>query len=137
MAGPVEKLQQLATIEKEIAAALHSAGQALQELSKDNKPSQKQVENHTTTFIKTLEGVESGLTKQINYLTQVSTGQPHEGSSYAAQKDLQMAYHRIEHVRSRLNELEKLHSDPGIPRVGTFTKSYTMPAMHSDQQQYP
>lgn len=49
-------------------------GQALQELSKD-KPSMKQVESHTTNFIKTLEGVESGLTKQINYLTQVSTGE--------------------------------------------------------------
>ncbi len=34
-------------------------------------------------------------------------GQPYEGSSYAAQKDLQMAFHRIEHVRSRLCELEK------------------------------
>lgn len=85
-------------------------GQALQELSKD-KPSMKQVESHTTNFIKTLEGVESGLTKQINYLTQVSTGQPHEGSCYAAQKDLLMAMHRVEHVKSRLNELEKIHNE--------------------------
>lgn len=34
-------------------------------------------------------------------------GQPHEGSIYASQKVLQMAWHRLEHVRSRLNELEK------------------------------
>ena len=38
-------------------------------------------------------------------------GQPHEGSSYAAQKDLQMAFHRLEHVRSRLSDLEKMKSE--------------------------
>ena len=35
-------------------------------------------------------------------------GQPHEGSCYAAQKDMQMAYHRQEHVKSRLAELDRL-----------------------------
>ncbi len=36
------------------------------------------------------------------YTHHLFAGQPHEGSSYAAQKDLQMAFHRLEHVRSRL-----------------------------------
>jgi len=35
------------------------------------------------------------------------TGQAHEGSSYAAQKTLQMAWHRSEHARSKVNELER------------------------------
>lgn len=77
------------------------------ELSKE-KSSQKQAENHTQTFLKTLGAVESKLTDQINYLTQVSTGQPHEGSGYASQKVLQMAWHRLEHARSRVNELDRL-----------------------------
>lgn len=47
------------------------------------------------------------LSEQINYLTQVSTGQPHEGSGYASAKVLQMAWHRISHVRSRVRELEE------------------------------
>lgn len=34
----------------------------------------KNVESHTTTFIKTLVEVEKKLTGHINYLTQVSTG---------------------------------------------------------------
>lgn len=50
-----------------------SVGSALQELSKD-KPVMKNVESHTTTFIKTLVEVEKKLTGHINYLTQVSTG---------------------------------------------------------------
>ena len=39
-------------------------------------------------------------------------GQPHEGSSYAAQKDFQMACHRVEHVRKsleRMQELQQMH----------------------------
>jgi mediator of RNA polymerase II transcription subunit 11 len=75
-------------------------------MSKD-KPSQKQVDIHTNHFIKTLNHVELELGSHINYLTQVSTGQAHEGSSYAAQKTLQMAWHRSEHMRSKVIELER------------------------------
>jgi mediator of RNA polymerase II transcription subunit 11 len=45
---------------------------------------------------------------QIKYLTQVSTGHPHEGSSYPAQKVLQCAWHRLEHTKSRLQELDRI-----------------------------
>lgn len=38
----------------------------------------------------------------------MSTGQPHEGSGYASQKVLQMAWHRLEHARSRVNELDRI-----------------------------
>jgi len=38
-------------------------------------------------------------------------GQPHEGSCYGAQKDLQMAQHRVEHVKSRLGELDQLRPE--------------------------
>lgn len=51
----------------------HFAGHALLELSKD-KSSLKQAESHSNQFLKTLHHVESKLTEQINYLTQVSTG---------------------------------------------------------------
>lgn len=56
-----------------IIFSIFSPGKALEELAKD-KPQMKSVENHTSTFVKTLEGVGNGLMKQINYLTQVSTG---------------------------------------------------------------
>lgn len=82
------------------------AGQSLLELGKE-KSSQKNVENHTQQFLKSLSTVESKLSEQINYLTQVSTGQPHEGSGYASAKVLQMAWHRIHHARSRVRELEE------------------------------
>jgi len=41
----------------------------------------------------------------------MSAGQPHEGSCYAAQKDMQMAFHRQEHVKSRLAELDRLRAE--------------------------
>ncbi|WAR28319.1 MED11-like protein [Mya arenaria] len=110
--GPVERLQQLETIEKDVSNAILSAGKALEELSKE-KPQMKMIENHTTGFMKTLEGVEVGLMKQINYLTQ---------------KDLLMGYHRMAHVRSRLEELEKIRTD-GKPKLLQLAKSYSMPPM--------
>ena len=89
---PIERLQALDNVEKEIASCIQSAGmemlylilkpsvihlenegQALTELSKD-KASMKQVESHTSLFLKTLNHVEGELSKHINYLTQVSTG---------------------------------------------------------------
>ncbi len=98
---PIERLQALDNVEKEIASCVQIAGMllfknltysnwhlkfnvyvllcilqsgmALQELSKD-KASMKAVENHTSQFLKTLSHVEGELSKHINYLTQVSTG---------------------------------------------------------------
>ncbi|XP_077988043.1 mediator of RNA polymerase II transcription subunit 11-like isoform X2 [Glandiceps talaboti] len=104
--GVIERLQQLEAIEKEVANILRNAGQAIQELSKD-KPNERIVEHHTKQFLSCLETVENGLTKQICYLTQVSTGHPHEGSSYSAQKDAKMALHRLEHAKTKLNELAR------------------------------
>lgn len=53
-----------------------------------------------------------GITSQ--YCTEIflSIGQPHEGSSYAPQKDLLLAYHRVDHIRSRLSDLERLTAEP-------------------------
>lgn len=128
--SPLEKIQALDAIEKEIILCLQSAGknkkniqrraynamtlffitgQSLLELSKE-KSSQKAAENHTSQFLKSLSTVESKLTDQINYLTQVSTGQPHEGSGYASACALQMAWHRIHHARTRVRELEESKS---------------------------
>uniref|UniRef100_A0A2A4JZA8 Mediator of RNA polymerase II transcription subunit 11 n=1 Tax=Heliothis virescens TaxID=7102 RepID=A0A2A4JZA8_HELVI len=107
MTAPMERIQILDDIEKDIITCLQCAAQALLELSKE-KSGQKQAETNTSQFLRTLSQVESKLSDQINYLTQVSTGQPHEGSGYASQKVLQMAWHRLEHVRSWVNELDRL-----------------------------
>lgn len=102
-----ERLAKLESIEKELVTAMSSAGSAMTELSKD-KPGLKSVENHSQAFLKSLSQMESDLSKQIQYLTQVSSGQAHEGSSYASQKVLTMAWHRIEHTKTRLAELDRM-----------------------------
>lgn len=100
-----DRLRELEDIELKLADSLLSAGTALQELSKE-KPSLKQVDQHSKAFLSILQNVEIGIAEQIHYLTQVSTVQPHEGSSYATQKDADMASHRLEHVKSRLRDLQ-------------------------------
>lgn len=91
MTNPLEKIQALDAIEKDIVLCIQSAGNALQELSKE-KPSQKNAENHTNQFLKSLNSIENKLSDQINYLIQVSTTHAHEGSGYSSAKNLQMAW---------------------------------------------
>jgi len=102
-----ERLKKLEAIEQQLSQTLLCASSALSELSKD-KPSIKHVETQTNQFLKALETVDSDISKQIQYLTRVSTGQAHEGSSYASTKVNHMAWHRIEHSRTRLNDLINL-----------------------------
>jgi len=109
-AEQMSKLQTLANVEIQIGKALEYSAMVLNELSRE-KQITKTADNNTTQFLKALESIETELSAQINYLTTISTGQPHEGSGYAAQKDLQMAQHRLEHVKSRLTELDQLRID--------------------------
>lgn len=103
------RLAELDAIEKELSTCMQAASNALSELSKD-VPKAKQVETQTNSFLASLQKVESELSKQIHYLTQVSSGQSHEGSVYASAKTLSMGRHRIEHARLRLAELDRVNS---------------------------
>lgn len=101
------KLRTLDQIEEQIHQVMVSAHGALMEVGKD-KPSIKHAETQVSQFLKALESVEAGVSKQLQYLSQTSTLQPHEGSCYASLKVNQMASLRLEHVRNTLNELEHL-----------------------------
>lgn len=103
------RLAELDGIEKELSTCMQAASNALSELSKD-VPKPKQVETQTNSFLTSLHKVESELSKQIHYLTQVSSGQSHEGSVYASAKTLSMGRHRIEHAKLRLAELDRVNS---------------------------
>ncbi|XP_069833990.1 mediator of RNA polymerase II transcription subunit 11 [Dendropsophus ebraccatus] len=99
-----ERLRILEEIEREIAAILLNAGNVILELSKE-KPNERLLDRHASQFTASMQKVESELSGQIRYLTQVATGQPHEGSSYSARKDGTMALNRIDYARVKLTEL--------------------------------
>jgi len=124
------RMDQLDKVEKEIVSCLKDAGSALAEVAKD-KPSQKQVDLLVTQFMNSLGTIDTSLTEHIKYLSQVSTGQPHEGSSYASQKVLQMAWHRLEHARSRVSELDRIKSQ----HVSRFITPAQRQALLQQQQQ--
>lgn len=109
MASSGDRLRQLEMSEKQLVTCMQSMGLALQELGKE-KSAFKQVEMYSSSFVRDIESLENSLNAQINYLAQVSTGQPHEGSQYGTQKSLDMALHRLEHSRSRLKELERMRA---------------------------
>ena len=85
-ASPAEaRIEQLEQIEEDVIAILRSAGNCVVEIAKD-RPSQKAVDANVQQVMTNIKSVDSKLSEQIKYLTQVSTGHPHEGSSYASQK---------------------------------------------------
>uniref|UniRef100_A0A8D0B063 Mediator of RNA polymerase II transcription subunit 11 n=1 Tax=Salvator merianae TaxID=96440 RepID=A0A8D0B063_SALMN len=101
-----ERLRLLEELEREIGAALQCAGTVILELSKE-KPNERHLERQAAQFAAAVQKVESELSAQIRYLTQVATGQPHEGSSYSARKDCQMALKRIDYARLKIAEIAR------------------------------
>ncbi|XP_009303543.2 mediator of RNA polymerase II transcription subunit 11 isoform X1 [Danio rerio] len=99
-----DRLRALEDVEKEIALVLQSAGTIVLELSKE-KANASLLDRQLNQFQTSINRVESELSSQIRYLTQVATGQPHEGSTYSARKDCQMALNRAEYARVKLGEL--------------------------------
>ncbi|XP_049424880.1 mediator of RNA polymerase II transcription subunit 11 [Epinephelus fuscoguttatus] len=99
-----ERLRALEDVEKEIAMILQCAGNIVLELSKD-KHNASLLDRQLVQFQSSVNRVESELSSQIRYLTQVATGQPHEGSTYSARKDCQMALNRAEYAKVKLGEL--------------------------------
>ncbi|XP_001640033.2 mediator of RNA polymerase II transcription subunit 11 isoform X1 [Nematostella vectensis] len=116
MAHSRDRLKQLEEIEKDIVKVMQSAGETIAELSNEN-PSEDMVNMKATEFVKSLEGVEKGLTEQINYLTQVATGQPHEGSTYGVDKDFELATSRTAIVKEQLQEVQKILKNPTVAKT--------------------
>ncbi|XP_043915115.1 mediator of RNA polymerase II transcription subunit 11 [Protopterus annectens] len=65
-----ERLRTLEDIEKEISLILQNAGSAILEISKE-KPNERLLDRHAVQFSTSLQKVESELSNQIRYLTQV------------------------------------------------------------------
>ena len=81
-----------------------------------------------------IKSVDTKLSEQIKYLTQVSTGHPHEGSSYPSQKVLQSAWHRLEHVKTRITELDRLRQQ-GVSITPTQKQQLVLKQQQQQQQQ--
>ncbi|KAF5904825.1 mediator of RNA polymerase II transcription subunit 11 [Clarias magur] len=122
-----DRLRALEDVEKEIAVVLQCAGTIVLELSKE-KHNASLLDRQLNQFQTSINRIESELSSQIRYLTQksnfklsekrvcafsfsirvkVATGQPHEGSTYSARKDCQMALNRAEYARVKLGELRR------------------------------
>ena len=134
--SPAEvRIEQLEQIEEDIINILKFSGNCLLEVAKE-RPSQKAVDNQVQQVMTSIKNVDTRLSDQIKYLTQVSTGHPHEGSSYPSQKVLQSAWHRLGLVKNRLSELDRLRqkslSQQNLALKQTPTQQ---PQGHQSQQQ--
>ncbi|NXB00373.1 MED11 polymerase, partial [Cnemophilus loriae] len=102
-----ERLRALEELEREIGASLQSAGASLTcpggfELSQVGLGCPRWV------FGGSRWDFGGFLRSQVRPSpVQVATGQPHEGSSYAARKSCQLALNRLDYARRRLAELAR------------------------------
>ncbi|EDM05005.1 similar to RIKEN cDNA 1110030J09 (predicted), isoform CRA_b [Rattus norvegicus] len=108
-----ERLRALEDIEREIGAILQNAGTAILELSKE-KTNERLLDRQAAAFTASVQHVEAELSAQIRYLTQVATGQPHEGSSYSSRKDCQMALKRVDYARPRVRKQNWRLQSPSV-----------------------
>lgn len=76
------------------------------ELSKE-KTNERLLDRQAAAFMASVQHVEAELSSQIRYLTQVATGQPHEGSSYSSRKDCQMALKRVDYACLKLSDVAR------------------------------
>lgn len=67
------RIEQLDQIEKDVITILQTTGQCLTEIARD-RPSQKQADVLSGQVLNSIKNVDSKLSEQIKYLTQVSTG---------------------------------------------------------------
>ena len=134
-ASPAEaRIEQLEQIEEDVIAILRSAGNCLTEIARD-RPSQKAVDGNVQQVMTNIKSVDQKLSEQIKYLTQVSTGHPHEGSSYPSQKVIQSAWHRLEHVKTRISELDRLRQQAGLSGLTPAQKQAIAQQQQAKQQQ--
>ena len=103
-------------------------------MAKD-RPSQKAVDSLVQQVMANIKSVDNKLSEQIKYLTQVSTGHPHEGSSYPSQKVLQSAWHRLEHVKNRISELDNLRQKNLTPAQKQALQHQQATKQQQQQQQ--
>nr|XP_029510921.1 mediator of RNA polymerase II transcription subunit 11-like [Oncorhynchus nerka] len=103
-----DRLRALEEVENQIATILQCAVNEgrVGRLSKDKAHGPVcLLDRQLSQFTGSVSRVETELSSQIKYLTQIATGQPHEGSTYSARKDCQMALNRAEYARVKLGEL--------------------------------
>merc|ERR1712141_57800 len=132
--SPAEaRIEQLEQIEEDVINILKTSGNTLLEVAKD-RPSQKHVDQLNQQVMANIKSVDSKLSEQIKYLTQVSTGHPHEGSSYPSQKVLQTAWHRLEHAKSRISELDNHRNRLGADMSRNQSNAIQKPGGSNTQQ---
>lgn len=93
--------------QQDIIEVVRCAACAIEELSKES-PSEQMVNSKTTQFLKMLEDIEKRLAEQINYLSQVTTSQQHEGSIYSVEKSFDLAVWKTQFVKAKMAEIKKI-----------------------------
>ncbi|KHN86835.1 Mediator of RNA polymerase II transcription subunit 11 [Toxocara canis] len=79
------------------------------ELSKEKQISKSKMEEASSAFKRTLNAIESELNAQMQYLSHVCVGTPHQGSTFASQQNIALADHTLSALSDRLSQIYAEH----------------------------
>uniref|UniRef100_A0A914WWF7 Mediator of RNA polymerase II transcription subunit 11 n=1 Tax=Plectus sambesii TaxID=2011161 RepID=A0A914WWF7_9BILA len=102
-----DRLEKLNQVEQDILKLLHGSHVYLSELSKEKQLTKTRMEDLVNGFKTTLSTVETEMSSQIEYLSNVCVGSAHEGSTFAGQEELCMAIQNADQMKNLLDELHK------------------------------
>ncbi|GMT19153.1 hypothetical protein PFISCL1PPCAC_10450, partial [Pristionchus fissidentatus] len=112
-----QRLHQLTDVEKSIDVLLKNAQFCLNELAKEKQVGKSKMDEASANFRNALNFVESTLSSNMAYLSNVCVGTPHQGSTFAAHHKMALAAQCEQSLHSELASLTKAHF-PKDERVG-------------------
>uniref|UniRef100_A0A0M3HRY8 Mediator of RNA polymerase II transcription subunit 11 n=1 Tax=Ascaris lumbricoides TaxID=6252 RepID=A0A0M3HRY8_ASCLU len=111
MAGSelLRRLSAISEIDQRIGDLMKHAQTCIAELSKEKQISKSKMEEASSAFKRTLNAIESELSAQMQYLSHVCVGTPHQGSTFASQQNVTLAEETILALSDRLMRIQSEH----------------------------
>ncbi|VDK68281.1 unnamed protein product [Anisakis simplex] len=105
----LRRLSAINEVDRRIADLLKQAQTCIAELSKEKQISKSRMEDASSEFKRTLNAIESELSSQMQYLSHVCVGTPHQGSTFASQQNIFLAEQTLVSLNNRLAKIQSEH----------------------------
>ncbi|KAF8358044.1 hypothetical protein PRIPAC_93039, partial [Pristionchus pacificus] len=116
-----DRLKQLGEVERNIDLMLRNAQTCMVELAREKQPTKNSAQNKmddaSQNFRAALNFVESTLSSNMAYLSNVCVGTPHQGSTFSAHHKMGLAAQCEQSLHSELASLNKFHFHKEADRV--------------------
>ncbi|VDN06104.1 unnamed protein product [Thelazia callipaeda] len=107
------RLRAISEVEQKIADLIKHAQTCINELSKEKQArkliSKSKMEEASSAFKKCLNSIETDLNSQLQYLSHVCVGTPHQGSTFASQQNIALAERTLASLKENLSFIQQFY----------------------------